>query len=133
MAAKRVLIIDDEAELQELLSIAFTSHNYKVLKASDGEEGLALASERKPDVILLDIKMPKINGYEFLARLRKDERVAGIPVVVLTSITEDSGRPDEEWARSLEVDDFISKPVEPFELLERVDRVLTSRCPGQSA
>lgn len=130
MPAKRVLIIDDEAQLQELLTIAFTSRDYKVFTASNGEEGLKLASSKKPDIIVLDIKMPRLNGYEFLSRIRKDEHLRETPIIVFTSLTEDSNRSDEEWANSLEVADFVSKPVEPLGLVERVERVLSSKNAG---
>jgi len=128
MAPRKVLIIDDEAELREMLSIAFASQNYKIFTAKDGEEGLKLAASKKPDIIILDIKMPRLNGYEFLNQLRKTDKISAIPVVVLTSLTEETDKSDEEWARSLEVEDFASKPIEPFELLESVERILTSRC-----
>ena len=127
MATKKLLIVDDEPELRDLLSITFGTRDFKIFTAQDGEEGLKLVASKKPDLIILDIKMPRLNGYEFLSRMRKDEKTRSIPIVVLTSITGDSGRTDEEWAQSLEVEDFISKPVEPFDLLERVERVLAAQ------
>jgi DNA-binding response OmpR family regulator len=126
MSDKRILIIDDEPELCELMRIAFETRDFKVYTAQDGEEGLETAVSRKPNAIVLDLKMPRVNGYEFLARARKEPRVAEIPIVVLTSLTENSGRSDKQWAESMEVDCFISKPVEPFELVERVEQVLNA-------
>jgi len=126
MESKRVLIVDDDEELCELLRIAFEAKAYEVFTALDGEAGLTMARKRKPSAIILDIKMPRLNGYEFLSQLRRDSRIASIPVIILTSVTESSSRSDEEWARSMEVQDFVSKPIEPFQLVERVERVVAS-------
>ena len=111
MAAKRILIIDDEQELLDLLKITFEQEQFKVFTANDGEAGLKLAVSKKPSAIILDINMPRLNGYEFLSRLKKDERLASIPVLVFTSLTETVERSDEEWARSMEVEDFAEVDV----------------------
>jgi len=125
MAAKRILLIDDEAELLELLQIAFEQNNYKVFVAHDGEEGLNLAKSKKPNAIVLDIKMPKLNGYEFLGRLKREPKICDTPVVVFTSLTEGSDRSDKAWAESLEVRDFLSKPSDPSLLVAKIARILS--------
>ncbi len=125
---KTILIIDDEEELRQLLRITFDSSGYSVITAANGEEGWKLAMAKRPDAIVLDIKMPKMNGYEFIARLKKEPKLNATPIIVFTSITDGIARSDQEWAKSLEVEDFISKPMEPFELLDHVQRVIESRC-----
>jgi len=125
MTPKKILIVDDEEELCELLRLTFEPKKHKVYTANDGEEGLKIAERRKPDLIILDIKMPKMNGYEFLGKMRAIPKIAVIPVVVMTSLTDDTNQSDEDWAKSLEVADFVSKPVEPFHLLERVEKLLS--------
>ncbi len=125
MTPKKILIVDDEEELCELLRLTFEPKKHKVYTANDGEEGLKIAERRKPDLIILDIKMPKMNGYEFLGKMRAIPKIADIPVVVMTSLTDDTNQSDEDWAKSLEVADFVSKPVEPFHLLERVEKLLS--------
>ena len=125
MTPKKILIVDDEEELCELLRLTFEPKKHKVYTANDGEEGLKIAERRKPDLIILDIKMPTMNGYEFLGKMRAIPKIADIPVVVMTSLTDDTNQSDEDWAKSLEVADFVSKPVEPFHLLERVEKLLS--------
>ncbi len=125
MTPKKILIIDDEEELCELLRLTFEPRKHKVYTANDGEEGLKVAERRKPDVIILDIKMPKMKGYECLGKMRSMPNIADIPVVVMTSLTDSGEQNDARWAKSLEVADFISKPVEPFHLLERIEKLLS--------
>jgi len=127
MSAKRILLVDDEPDLLALLKLAFEENKYKTLLAGNGEEALKLARGKKPDAIVLDIKMPKLNGHEFLGQMRRDPKIAHIPVLVFTSITNGVERTDEEWAKSLEVQDFLSKPAEPYDLVNRVS-VLIERC-----
>jgi CheY-like chemotaxis protein len=86
MVKKRILIIEDETTLQRALSEFLTDECFEVLSAMDGEEGLSMAKEKKPDLILLDIILPKKDGYEVLAEVKKDEKTAKIPVVLLTNL-----------------------------------------------
>jgi len=86
MNKKRILIIEDEATLQRALSEFLTSEGFEVLSAMDGEEGLNMAKEKIPDLVLLDIILPKKDGYEVLAEIKKDEKTTKIPVVLLTNL-----------------------------------------------
>ena len=81
---KKILVVDDNAAFSELIEMVF-SGEYEVLKAPDGQEGLKLAQERRPDVILLDVMMPKVSGIEMLRMLQADAQTRGIPVVILTA------------------------------------------------
>lgn len=85
---KNILIIDDESALQKTLGEFIRNQNYNVLPALDGEIGLALARKNSPDLILLDLVMPKKNGFEVLAALKKDDATKNIPVIVLTNLSE---------------------------------------------
>jgi DNA-binding response OmpR family regulator len=83
---KKILIVEDEKDLQEALATALTYEEFVVVKASDGEEGLAVAEAEKPDLILLDITMPKIDGLEVLRTLKRSEWGMGIKVIVMTAL-----------------------------------------------
>ena len=85
---KNILIIDDESALQKTLGEFIRNQNYNVLPALDGDIGLALARKNPPDLILLDLVMPKKNGFEVLAALKKDDATKNIPVIVLTNLSE---------------------------------------------
>lgn len=121
---RKVVVVDDEPDICSLLRIALKGAGYDVLTANDGEAGRALIEKTKPDLVLLDVKMPKMNGYEVMVALKKDPKLAGIPVIIMTSLTEKSAKPDDEWRQSLGVSDFLSKPFDSNEMLERVNRVL---------
>lgn len=86
MDKKRILIIEDETTLQRALSEFLTTEGFEVLNASDGEEGLDMAKTKNPDLVLLDIILPKKDGYEVLSEIKKDERTDHIPVVLLTNL-----------------------------------------------
>jgi DNA-binding response OmpR family regulator len=86
MGKKRILIIEDEATLQRALSEFLTAEGFEVINALDGQEGLDLAKEKNPDLILLDIILPKKDGYEVLAEVKKDEKIGKVPVVLLTNL-----------------------------------------------
>jgi DNA-binding response OmpR family regulator len=85
---KNILVIDDESALQKTLGEFLRTQNYNVISALDGELGIALAREKKPDLILLDLVMPKKNGFEVLKELKSDMATKIIPVIVLTNLSE---------------------------------------------
>lgn len=86
---KRILVIEDESPLREVLVEKLSIEGYETLEAADGEEGLDLALENHPDLILLDLKLPKLDGIEVLERLRKDSWGKAVPVVILTVLEVD--------------------------------------------
>lgn len=85
MSQRKVLIVDDEADLRDALHTAFTAAGYTPLVATNGEEALSIALSEKPDIVLLDIAMPKMNGHETLAKLRRDSWGKDVPVLFLTN------------------------------------------------
>lgn len=122
--SKLVYILDDEEAVCELLRIVLESRGYSVATADDGEKGLKMIEEKKPDILVVDLKMPKLNGYELISRLKLNPELADIPIIVITSITSESERSDEEWREKMDVQDFISKPFEPLELVERIEKII---------
>jgi len=106
-AVKKVLIVEDEGSVNYAMSLKFDEiKKIDMIYAKDGEEGLRLALEKKPDLILLDIIMPKMNGIEMLKRLRQDERGKNIRVMVLSNLSDPI---KEKEVRELGVDDYIIK------------------------
>ena len=120
-----IAVIEDEEDLCKLIRLALEPHGYTVAVAHDGLAGLELIRAQRPALIVLDIKMPNMNGYQMLARMQQDPELAGIPVVMLSSVTgEVSEKSDEEWAKSLKVCQYISKPCDPIQVVEAVNSQL---------
>ena len=114
---KRILMVDDTTDLLLVVSRRLESWGYEALTAESGEEGLRIAQEQRPDLILLDIMMPKMKGREVCARLKADPRTRHIPVIFLTAL----GLADHVKAgMDLGAEDYIVKPFEPAELKERI-------------
>lgn len=118
---KKILVIDDEVELIKAITIRFKASGYEVIPASDGQEGIDKAQEFKPDLILLDIIMPKVDGYEVCKNLKTDPKTKGIPIIVFTA----AGQRDmEERCMAAGAAAVIKKPFETAELLELVNKFL---------
>jgi len=87
--SKKICIIDDEDDIREIYSMKFKSDGFKVISAADGEAGLNLMREQKPDIILLDLQMPVKNGLDVLKEMKNDKSIKSIPVVVLSNISDE--------------------------------------------
>lgn len=116
--AKRILIVEDEELIAELLEKKLKKEGYEILVAKDGEEGLILIKKEKPDLILLDIVMPKMGGFEVMEEMQKDEELKKIPVIIISN----SGQPVElERAQKLGARDWLIKTeFDPKEVIEKV-------------
>jgi len=116
-----ILIVDDQFQNIELLEAYLVPQGYEIVKAASGEEALAKVALDLPDLILLDVMMPKMSGIEVLEKLRADEKTKAIPVIMVTVLKE-----TEDKVKALEAgcDDFISKPFDKVELLARVKSIL---------
>ena len=115
---------DDDADIVRFVEVNLRLEGFQVVTARDGQEALTKALELRPDVVLLDVLMPRIDGYTVCSRLRADDRGAGIPVILLTAnfITA-----DQEVAREAGADDFVVKPFDPCELMARVKALARAR------
>ncbi len=115
----RILIIDDEKSLTELMKIRFEANKYEVFTANSGEDGIKIALKEKPDVVLLDIMMPEMDGYEVLKHLRHNPTTSGIPVIMCSARGE-----TKSLVRAFDLlsTDYIIKPFDFKELLEIVER-----------
>jgi DNA-binding response OmpR family regulator len=114
-----VLVADDDEDILELVSIQLGRGDIEVLRASTGEEALALAREHRPDLAVLDVMMPGLNGYEVVKRLRADEN--SMPVILHTAR---AGGGDAQFGYQVGADDYMKKPFSPVELRERVEALL---------
>lgn len=121
MSYGKILIIDDEQHIVELLRFNLESNGYEVLDASDGREGLEKAVETLPDLILLDLMLPSIDGIEVCRQLRKDQSTEDIPIIMLTAKSEET---DKIIGLEIGADDYMTKPFSVRELLARVKAVL---------
>ena len=119
--ATRVLVIDDEAPIRLLCRVNLEAEGMEVLEASDGPTGLEKARNDEPDVILLDVMMPGLDGWRVAEQLLDDKRTSGIPIIFLTARAEFRDR-----ARGLDIGgvDYITKPFNPLELAPLVQRLL---------
>jgi DNA-binding response OmpR family regulator len=116
--AKKILVVDDKAELRTLLKQYLSQEGFDVVAASNGQEALFVARHEKPDLILLDIMMPEMGGFEFM---RAYSREADTPIILLTAKLEEN---DKVLGLELGADDYITKPFSPRELAARVRAVL---------
>ncbi|MBN2024216.1 MAG: response regulator [Pirellulales bacterium] len=124
MAANRILIADDNPTNVELLEAYLSEYDCKVAVATDGRNTLEQVERFKPDLILLDIMMPKLSGFEVCQQLKEDPDTRGIMILMVTALNELG---DIERAVSAGCDDFLSKPINKLELLKRVDNMLRLR------
>ena len=116
-----VLVADDDEDILALVSLQLERGNMEVIQARNGEEALALAEERQPDLAVLDVMMPGLNGYEVVKRLRATEEAGRMPMILLTAR---AGGGDASYGYQVGADDYIKKPFSRAELRERVEALL---------
>ena len=119
-----ILVADDEEDLRELVAYRLSRSGYNVIGAEDGQEALELAAERTPDLMVLDVMMPKLDGYELTRRVRAEAALRSIPVILLTARSQES---DIDRGFEVGADDYLKKPFNPDELVARVRAVLGRR------
>src|SRR5213593_5010433 len=119
--AESVLVVDDDPDVARFVEVNLRSAGYEVTVASNGEEGLTKAVELRPDLVLLDVMMPKLDGFEVAQRLRRDPRTSSSSIIMLTAKALSS---DKVLGLSSGADDYIIKPFDPVELLARVKGTL---------
>ncbi len=121
---QKVLVVDDERNIRNILDFSLEAEGFYVVSAADGEEAYALALSEQPDLIILDVMMPKGDGFETCQRLKQDQRTAAIPVVLLTAKT---GRDDRQRGQDVGADEYIIKPFSPARVVEVVQSLLGVR------
>jgi CheY-like chemotaxis protein len=119
--AYKLLLADDSITIQKVVELILSEENFEIKSTGNGEEALAQIPSFKPDIVLADIEMPKMNGYQLCEKIKQDPSTSNIPVILLTGAFEPI---DEELARQVKADDFIVKPFESQDLLSKVNSVL---------
>ena len=119
--SKCILLVEDQEDIMQILRDTLNSADYETVEAKNGEEALAAVAARRPDLILMDIQLPVMDGYEATRRIKADSALRSIPIIAVTSYAL-SG--DEEKARAAGCDDFVPKPYSPRQLLAKVRQYL---------
>ncbi|OHE56760.1 MAG: hypothetical protein A2027_04625 [Thermodesulfovibrio sp. RBG_19FT_COMBO_41_18] len=120
--ARKLLLADDSITIQKVVELILAEEGFEIKATNNGEEALAVIPSFKPDIILADIEMPKINGYQLSEKIKQDPLMRGIPVILLAGAFEPI---DEELAKQVNADDFIIKPFESQELISKINAALT--------
>ncbi len=121
-SVKRILCVEDEQEMIDLIRLILARRGFEVRGASGGTEGLKMIREELPDLVLLDLMMPDMDGWEVYQQMKADEKTRSIPVIVVTAKAQNIDR--VLGVHIAKVDDYITKPFSPQELLNSVEKVL---------
>jgi len=124
----KILIVDDDLDMVTAIGAVLEARDYEVVTAHDGEDGLAKLKDENPDLMILDLMMPKMDGFAVCTQLKdpKWARYASTPILILSSIREETSRRryELETGLTLNVDDYVEKPINPSVLLERMEKLL---------
>jgi two-component system cell cycle response regulator DivK len=118
---KRILVVEDQEENRQILRDLFSGVGHDIIEVEDGAAAIVAAKQYRPDLILMDIQLPILDGYEATRRIKADPELQGIPIIVVTSYAL-SG--DEEKARASGCDSYVAKPFSPLELLAKINEYL---------
>jgi two-component system, cell cycle response regulator DivK len=118
---KRILVVEDQEDLRRILRDLLVGSSYDVAEAADGAEGVAKAQTEQPDLILMDIQLPVLDGYEAARQIKANPRLAGTPIIAVSSF---AMKGDEEKARAAGCDHYVTKPYSPIELLRTIRTLL---------
>jgi CheY-like chemotaxis protein len=123
MSGHRILVVEDNPLNLKLVRDVLTAYGYEIVEAQTGEDGVSLAADCAPDLVLMDLQLPGIDGYEALRRIRQDPRTGAVPVVALTAF---AMREDRERTADAGFDGYLSKPISVRELPTQVDDFLSN-------
>lgn len=118
----KILVVDDDPDILEAITPVLEAQPYQIRTARDGVECLDKIREEIPDLLILDLLMPKKDGFAVVRELRENPRYAKLPIIILTSVREDASRRryELETGLALDIQDYLEKPIQPFEVLHRV-------------
>lgn len=123
-ASKHILVVEDDVDVVEVVRMVLGTKGYEITACYNGDEGLRALEHFRPDLIITDLKMPGMSGMELVKRIRANEAIADIPILVISSLGASVDKPDSFWSLGLGSDDFLSKPFDPLSLLGRVEYLL---------
>ncbi len=115
--SKRILVVEDQEDNRQIIRDMLAATDYEIAEAEDGEQALAAVAKERPDLILMEIQLPSIDGYEAMRRIRTDPALLSIPIIAVSSYAP-SG--EEQKARAAGCDDFVAKPYSPRQLLAKI-------------
>ena len=121
-----ILVVDDEDDILQVVSITLEARGHDIRTATNGKECIAQVKKKAPDLIVLDVMMPKMNGMQVVDALRNSTEYNHIAIIMLTAATQHARKPDEYWRKKVGVEDYITKPFEPIDLIKRVEEVLST-------
>ncbi len=121
MAKNKILVVDDEADLVETLKVRLEVSGYDVLVAGDGQQGLKMARTENPDLLILDLMLPKLDGYRVCRMLKFDEKYKDIPIILFSARVQES---DVKMGEEQGADAYVTKPFEPKALLAKIEELL---------
>ncbi len=121
MDKKKILLVEDEKVLMETVTLRLEANGYEVISAYDGFKGLEKAKKEKPDLIILDLMLPKMDGYKVCGLLKADTRYNKIPIIMFTARAQES---DKKMGKEVGADAYITKPFEPQVLLAKINELL---------
>jgi DNA-binding response OmpR family regulator len=121
MSKKRILIVDDEGDLRSMMRFRLEALDYDIVEAADGQEGLNRARSDRPDLIILDLMLPKIDGFKVCRMLKFDEKYKNIPIIMFTARAQ---KKDEKLGKEMGADAYITKPFEPEVLLNKIKELI---------
>lgn len=116
-----VLVVDDSPTEMKRFREALTKHNYEVIEAYNGEQGCQMAKQHKPDVILMDIVMPEMNGFQATRKITRDKETSHIPVVIVSTKNQET---DRVWGKRQGAKEYLTKPIDEAELLRVVSSLV---------
>jgi DNA-binding response OmpR family regulator len=123
MTQRTVLVVDDEPFICRSLTFVLRKDHYRVFEARNGEEALAAIREHKPDLVFLDVMMPKLNGFQVTQQVRADPELAGVKIILLTAKGQEC---DREVGKTAGANDYMTKPFSPTKILDRAREILGS-------
>ena len=119
--AKKILVVDDEPDLLKVVTFRLRKLGYDIIEATDGQKAMDLIREHRPHLILLDLRLPIMDGWEVCRRVKADDQLKYIPIILLTA---SAGALNSEMTKELKAEDFLVKPFEPEKLLEIVKKFI---------
>jgi two-component system alkaline phosphatase synthesis response regulator PhoP len=123
-----ILIVDDDPDILEGILTILETLEYRLATARDGKKCMELINEEIPDVLILDLLMPRMDGWGVIREMRSEPRYANVPIMVLTTVIEDASRRryELETGMAMNVQDYVQKPAKPDDLIKRLERILHS-------
>jgi two-component system alkaline phosphatase synthesis response regulator PhoP len=121
-----ILIVDDDPDILEGILTILEDQPYRLATARDGKKCLEMIEQEIPDLLILDLLMPRMDGWGVIREMRSDPRFAGVPIMILTTVIEDASRRryELETGMAMDVQDYVQKPAKPADLIQRIERLL---------